>query len=79
MCSGYLSPKSLIKGTKALSRFQRKTWTEGLAGANSAQGALPNPGAPSPGPPKGVQGRGVGVGGWVSWGAGSECEVGMAS
>lgn len=74
MCSGYLSPKSLIKGTKALSRFQRKTWTEGLAGANSAQGALPNPGAPSPGPPKGVQGRGG-----VSWGAGSEFEVGMAS
>lgn len=59
MCSGYLSPKTLIKGTKALSRFQRKTWTEGLAGANSAQGALPNPGAPSPGPPKGVRGRGA--------------------
>lgn len=29
MCNGYLSPKSPIKGTKALSRFQRKRCTKG--------------------------------------------------
>lgn len=53
MCNGYLSPKSPMKGTKALSRFQlpAEDVYRRPGGPRTLPGApFPSPGAPSPGP-----------------------------